>query len=150
MDLKKRARQLALHYGKNSEDYNDIEIICLEAAWGATKKLDSSLNPDSYVFKTMKNAALMYTREYSKVQILPLEPSIPAEFTEEDLVERIFLTQQIEKFIKHLVSPDKEIIQYILDGYTLVEIGKKLNLRPSNIAIRLYRGKNVWREMLGL
>lgn len=154
MQVEKVAKTLALQYGKTVEDRKDIEIICLEAAWNASKKVQSELNPEGYTFKAMKNAALIYTRGYKEPIETPIDnpicQTIEAPFSEDTLIDQIVLKEQITKFISTLVSPEKDIIELLLDGYSLVEIAQKLNLTPTSVSVKLYRKKNVWREMLGL
>ena len=70
-------------------------------------------------------------------EIVPDE-SVDREFTNADF--RVFMEQQI---FEHLSESDRDAINYYLEGYTLDEIGKKLdNVSAPAVYIKLKRLKD--------
>lgn len=146
-EIRDQAKIIASKFGKTYDQQQDIEGRCLEAAWLAESKLQEEKNPKAYLDKTMKNAAIDYLRSEKKKQSIPLSETL-ASNPEESMIDSIILGDSVPTFIDSLKSPDKEILTLIMKGYTLEEIGKKLNLRANSIAVRLHRNKKNWQNVL--
>jgi RNA polymerase sigma factor (sigma-70 family) len=148
-EIREQAKRIAAKFGKTYEQQQDIEGRCLEAAWLAEPQLDTSHNPKAYLNTTMRNAALDYLKDKTIPTELQLLDTIPeSEEVEEKLLENILLKNAIPKLISKLKYPDKEIVQMLLKGDTLEEIGKKLNMRPNSIAVKIHRKRKSWSKLL--
>jgi RNA polymerase sigma factor (sigma-70 family) len=146
-DIREQARIIASKFGKTYDQRQDIEGRCLEAAWLAESKLDEVRNPKAYIDRAMKNAAIDYLRDEKRAEVLPLHDELEIE---DPNLEKSTIDSVVPDFINSLESPDKEILTLIVEGLSLEEIGKQLNLRPNSIAVRLHRNKKIWKDKLKL
>ena len=144
----KMAYDLAWKYYRKVK-YIDYEELQSEAFVGLTKAA-KTFNPNyqlafsTYAYKVMQNEILMFLQQFNKNQNISIYTEISDNI---ELLDELASDLNIEEYlldnicisdlyacIDTLPKRLKIIIQYKLNGMTMVEIGKKLNLSQPQIS----------------
>ena len=133
--------RIAFLYLKSTVEAEDIAHEVLLTYWQKDPSFPTESARKSWLYKVTANRCRDQIRShwFRNREELPAElPYLPPE-------ESALLDAMLKLDAKYRIP----IHLHYYEGYSLKEIGKILNLRPSTVGTRLHRGKELLKTMLG-
>lgn len=145
--------RLAITYCRNSEDAEDA----VQNAFLKLMKSDMVFTDDEHIHrwlcKVTINECKLFWRSFSRHPQISLEESIQDENSELHAIVAADATDtgmEIRDAIMNLPTKYRGVLYlYYYEGYSVEEISRMLGISQSNVQIRLMRGRNRLKELLG-
>lgn len=124
------------------EDAEDIVQIAFIKLWERESKIDFNKNVKGYIYSVAKRLCLDYFRKAKDLKQLPDDAVY---LIEDELVNTLTIESAIDSLAP---GKKKEIIGYVLEGYTLVEIAKKQSTSKQTVNSRLKKARSIVKKRL--
>jgi hypothetical protein len=126
------AKSIAIKYGKNTDERDDINIICLEYAIGKDY-------PDSLLFVAMKRIALNFIRQEKRRSRKFGNDKI---INEDHIIEYLDTSIKLDNIKTLLNKEENNILDLIIIGHTSLEVSNILGIPLSSSILKVKKLKN--------
>ena len=136
-------------YGSSHEDREDLAQEILAQLWRSFPGFDGRCRFSTWMYRVALNTAISWLRHDSlrRRHHEPAEErlliSLPAKETDSDELRLLY------RLIDGLDAMQKAMLMLYLDGNSHQEIADVLGITASNVATRMNRLKNEWKQQMG-
>jgi RNA polymerase sigma-70 factor, ECF subfamily len=139
--------RFAFHFLQDVQEAEDAVQEAFSKVWQRKEQLKQVLNPEAFFMTIVKNISLDRIREKKRTPMIVLKPEdLVGEPKDEILEDQI---NALRLAIRSLPDSFRSVIHLRdVEGLKYAEIEKILELSPSDVKIRIHRGRKILREKL--
>ena len=118
-------------------------------AYRALGRLPADANHRAWLYRIATNAAYDQLRRRKLVQWLPLmNRDRPTESLDEDVARTSQDNEDVHQALQELAPPYRAaLILYVVQGYSVAEIGEMMSISAGAVKTRLYRAREMFRKV---
>lgn len=141
-------RKITAIYARDRADRDDLFQEIVLQLWRSFDSFRGESTFSTFLYRVALNTALLRVRKAERSPATGVdgaleETSAPIHRHEDEQVERLYAA------IRRLHPIDRAIVLLVLDGQNHTEIAAVTGLSAGNVSVRLARGKERLRELLG-
>ncbi len=139
LDLLNLSKQVSAKFEKNETIREDLELVCLEAAYKAKEFYRHDTNPAGFFYRVMSNAVKNHLKQ-RQIKTISLDTDAHEKSVFGIVDNKIIL----ENFLNQLPPKEQIIMRMLGEGYSLKEIASELETTEAYIAKKICVSRKKW------
>ena len=142
--------RVAWGYVDGSADHDDLLQDVLVAIWQALPRFRGEASTRTFVFRIAHNRGCTFlSRRQHHEPLSPDSPIADPRPGPEDAIDDAHRREQLARAVRTLPEAQRQAVLLRLEGFSLTEIAALQGTSEANVSVRLTRGRDRLRELLG-
>jgi RNA polymerase sigma-70 factor (ECF subfamily) len=142
--------RFAWGYVDNAADHDDLMQNVLIAIWQALPRFRGAASERTFVFRIAHNRGCSFVGRRRDHDPLPVDaPIADPRPSPDEALDEARRREQLARAVRTLPDAQRQAVLLRLEGFSLNEIAALQGTSEANVSVRLTRGRDRLRELLG-